>query len=85
MFFRKDDYLAVGGCDPEMMVMEEADLCVKMTSRGRVRLIDRIVRTDDRRIVAWGGVKANWVYLNVGIRWGIGARKRLGDQYPDVR
>ncbi|GGY57074.1 glycosyltransferase [Parvularcula lutaonensis] len=85
MFFRREDFLAVGGCDPEMMVMEEADLCVKMTSRGRVRLIDRIVRTDDRRVAAWGGLKANWVYLNVGIRWGLGARKRLGDRYPDVR
>lgn len=85
MFFRKQDFEAVGGCDPEMMVMEEADLCVKLTARGRVRLIDRIVRTDDRRVAAWGGLKANWVYLNVGIRWGLGARKRLGDRYPDVR
>ncbi|MCQ8184444.1 glycosyltransferase [Parvularcula maris] len=85
MFFRREDYLAVGGCDPEMAVMEEADLCVKMTSLGRVRLIDRLVRTDDRRVAAWGGLKANWIYLQVGIKWGLGMRKRLGDQYPDVR
>lgn len=85
MFFRKRDYQAVGGCDQEMMVMEEADLCVKMTALGRVRLIDRLVRTDDRRVAKWGSLKANWVYLNVGIRWGLGARKRLGDSYPDVR
>nr|WP_233061086.1 glycosyltransferase [Parvularcula mediterranea] len=85
MFFRKTDFEAVGGCDPEMMVMEEADLCVKMTALGRVRLIDRLVRTDDRRVAAWGGLKANLVYANVGIRWGFGARKRLGDKYPDVR
>lgn len=85
MFFRRQDFLDVGGCDPDMAVMEEADLCVKLTSKGRVRLIDRIVRTDDRRVAAWGGVRANWVYLNVGIRWGLGARSRLGDRYPDVR
>jgi hypothetical protein len=85
MFFRRSDYLAVGGCDPEMKVMEEADLCVKMTRLGRVRLIDRLVRTDDRRVAAWGGLKANWIYLQVGIKWGLGLRRRLGDQYPDIR
>jgi rSAM/selenodomain-associated transferase 2 len=85
MFFRREDFLAVGGCDPEMAVMEEADLCVKMTRLGRVRLIDRLVRTDDRRVAAWGGLTANWIYLQVGAKWGLGMRKRLGDQYPDVR
>ena len=85
MFFRKADFEAVGGCDPEMMVMEEADLCVKMTKLGRIRLVDRIVRTDDRRVAAWGGFKANMVYFKVGASWGLGARKRLGDSYPDVR
>ena len=85
MFFRRQDFLDVGGCDPDMMVMEEADLCVKLTAKGRVRLVNRIVMTSDRRIAAWGGLRANWVYLNVGIRWGLGARKRLGDRYPDVR
>ena len=85
MFFRKEQFQAVGGCDPEMMVMEEADLCVKIVSQGRVRLINRIVETSDRRVAAWGELKANWIYLQVGIRWGLGLRKRLGDQYPDVR
>lgn len=85
MFFRKAQFQAIGGCDPEMIVMEEADLCVKIVSQGRVRLINRIVQTSDRRVAAWGGLKANWIYLQVGIRWGLGLRKRLGDQYPDVR
>jgi len=85
MFFRKEQYLAVGGCDPDMMVMEEADLCVKIVSQGRVRLINRLVETSDRRVAAWGGLKANWIYLQVGMKWGLGLRKRLGDQYPDVR
>lgn len=85
MFFRRRDFLDVGGCDPGMAVMEEADLCVKMTRKGRVRLVDRVVFTSDRRVAAWGGLKANWIYLNVGIRWGLGLRERLGDRYPDIR
>lgn len=85
MFFRRQDYLDVGGCDPDLMVMEEADLCIKMTAKGRVRLIDRIVTTSDRRVAAWGGLKANWIYLQVGIKWGLGMKKRLSDSYPDVR
>ena len=29
MFFRRADFLAVGGCDPTLLVMEEADLCIR--------------------------------------------------------
>ena len=54
MFLRRQDFLSVGGCDPDMMVMEDADLCVKLTDKGRVRLINRIVQTSDRRVAAWG-------------------------------
>ncbi len=85
MAFRRQDFLEVGGCEDGMMVMEDADLCVKLTAKGRVRLIDRVVQTSDRRVAAWGGLKANWIYLHVGIRWGLGMRKRLGRSYPDVR
>ncbi|MEM9839746.1 MAG: glycosyltransferase [Pseudomonadota bacterium] len=85
MFFRKQDFLDVGGCDPEMMVMEDADMCVKFTAKGRVRLINRIVETSDRRVAAWGGLRANWIYFKVAMQWAFGARKRLGDQYPDIR
>ena len=85
MFFRRADFLAVGGCDPSMPVMEEADLCIKFVPLGRTRLIGRVVQTSDRRIAAWGPLRANWVYLKVGLLWGLGARRRLGRQYPDVR
>lgn len=85
MFFRRADFLAAGGCDPGMTVMEEADLCVKMAHFGRVRLINRVILTSDRRVAAWGEWKANWIYLTVGVRWAMGLRKRLGDKYPDVR
>ncbi len=85
MFFRRGDFLAVGGCDEALPVMEDADLCIRLATRGRVRLVNRVVITSDRRVAAWGEWRANWIYLSVGIRWGLGLRKRLSKSYPDVR
>ncbi len=85
MFFRRADYLAVGGCDETLAVMEDADLCVRLSARGRVRLVNRIVLTSDRRVARWGEWRANWIYLSVGVRWGLGQRTRLARDYPDVR
>jgi len=86
MFFRRDAFDAIGGFDATMAVMEEADLCVRMARLGRTRLVNRIVVTSDRRVAAWGGLKANWIYLKVGVRWGLGIRPRtLGKLYPDIR
>ena len=85
MFFRREDFLAVGGCDPTLLIMEDADLCIRLNRLGRVRLVNRVVITSDRRVAAWGGIRANWIYLKVGARWGLGLRKRLDRHYPDVR
>ena len=86
MFFRRADFDAVGGFDARMMVMEEADLCVRMARLGRARLVNRIVLTSDRRVARWGEWRANWVYLKVGVMWGLNIRPRsLGKHYPDVR
>ena len=85
MFFRRDDFLSVGGCDPGLPVMEEADLCIKLARLGRVRLVNRVVHTSDRRIAAWGPLKANWIYFKVGMLWALGARRRLERHYPHVR
>ena len=85
MFFRRADFLAAGGCDPGLSAMEEADLCVKMARLGRIRLVNRVILTSDRRVAAWGEWRANWIYFRVGMRWALGLRKRLGDHYPDVR
>ena len=65
--------------------MEEADLCIRMTELGRIRLVPRTIETSDRRIAEWGGLKANWIYLKVGFLWAMGARQRLERHYPDVR
>ncbi len=85
MFFRRAQFLESGGCDPAAQVMEEADLCIRLARFGRVKLVARTVRTSDRRIAQWGALKANWIYFKVGILWAIGARRRLGELYPDVR
>ena len=85
MFFRRVDFLSVGGCDPGLPIMEEADLCIKLARLGRVRLINRVVHTSDRRVAAWGPLKANWIYFKVGMLWALGARGRLGRHYPHVR
>ncbi len=85
MFFRRDQFLEVGGCDPGTPVMEEADLCIRLGRLGKVKLVPRIVRTSDRRVAAWGPLRANWIYFKVGMMWALGARKRLADLYPDIR
>ncbi|TRW16897.1 glycosyltransferase [Glacieibacterium frigidum] len=86
MFFRRSAFEAVGGFDERMMVMEEADLCVRIVGQGRTRLVNRIVLTSDRRVARWGEWRANWVYLKVGVLWGLNIRpKQLGAHYPDVR
>lgn len=85
MFFRKGDFLAIGGCDESVAVMEEVGLCVGFSKLGRVRLVPRWVWTSDRRITAWGRWRANWIYFKVAIMWAAGARESLGRHYPDVR
>ena len=85
MFFRRADFLTVGGCDERLTVMEDADLCLRLVRRGRIRLVNRVVLTSDRRVAAWGGLKANWIYLKVGLRWGLGLRRGIKRLYPDVR
>ncbi len=85
MFFRRADFLGVGGCDETLAVMEDADLCIRLSARGRVRLVPQRVITSDRRIARWGEWRANWIYLSVGVRWGLGLRRGLERRYPDVR
>lgn len=85
MFFRREQFLALGGCSPGDAVMEEADLCVKFATLGRIRMVPRTVETSDRRIAAWGPWRANWIYFKVGMLWAFGLRERMARNYPDVR
>lgn len=78
MFCRRSDYLAVGGFDPAMEVMEEADLCLKMNTRGRIRQIRPRVYTSDRRVARYGVVRSNLLFIAIALGWGYGAsRDRL--------
>lgn len=85
MFFRRQDFISVGGCDPEVPIMEDAELCIKLVRLGRIRLLNKPVYTSDRRVAEWGSLKANLIYFNVGLRWGLGFRQNLNRHYPDVR
>jgi hypothetical protein len=70
MFFRRADSLTVGGCDESLTITEDADLCLRLCRRGRIRL----VITSDRRLAAWRGLRANLIYLYVTVRWGLELR-----------
>ncbi|MEW4449755.1 glycosyltransferase [Qipengyuania sp. JC766] len=85
MFFRRAQFLEIGGCTPGDAVMEEADLCVKFARLGKIRMVPRRIVTSDRRIAAWGPLRANWIYFKVGILWAVGARSRMEKHYPHVR
>ena len=85
MFFRRADFLKLGGCTPGDTVMEEADLCVRFATLGRVKLVPRWVETSDRRVAEWGAWKANWIYFKIGMLWAFGLRDRMAKHYPDVR
>ncbi|MEM7006087.1 MAG: TIGR04283 family arsenosugar biosynthesis glycosyltransferase [Pseudomonadota bacterium] len=88
MICRRSDFKTIGGFDENQLIMEEADLCLRMVRAGlgRVRQINRKVWSSDRRVAKWGPVKANLTYLKVGILWGIGwPSHRLVRHYEDIR
>jgi hypothetical protein len=85
MFFRRADYLRIGGIPADATIMEEADLCVGFARIGKLKMTCKPVITSDRRIAAWGPLKANYIYLKVGLAWTFGMRHRLKDMYPDIR
>ena len=85
MFFRRADFLSVGGCDENTLIMEDAELCIRLCRLGRVRLLSQTVTTSDRRVARWGVVRANWIFLRIGISWALGARSGLSRHYDDVR
>ena len=85
MFFRREQFLAIGGCDESAVVLEEAGLCIGLSRFGRTRMVRRWAWTSDRRIVAWGRWRANYIYLKVGFLWAVGGRESLAPHYPDIR
>ncbi|MEG3850838.1 TIGR04283 family arsenosugar biosynthesis glycosyltransferase [Microcoleus sp. herbarium19] len=86
IFCRRTDFLECDGFDAEMPIMEEADLCLKLARRGKIKLVNRIVESSDRRVADWGEFKAIVIYLSIGFLWGFGvSAKFLKQFYEDIR
>jgi rSAM/selenodomain-associated transferase 2 len=86
IFCRRQDFWQCGGFDPTLPIMEEADLCLKLTRYGRIRQVNRVVQSSDRRVAKWGSLKANAIYLYIGFLWGMGvSADYLKQFYEDIR
>jgi rSAM/selenodomain-associated transferase 2 len=86
MFCRRQDFQTCGGFNSTLPIMEEADLCLKLCRLGRIRQVNRVVQTSDRRVAAWGPGKAHFIYLMIGLLWGIGIpATTLKRFYDDIR
>ena len=86
LFCRHDDFINCGGFDETMPIMEDGDLCLKLVRQGKLRLVNRIVESSDRRVARWGALKATAIYLYVGLLWGFGVSTAYLKQfYEDIR
>ncbi|MBV8886981.1 MAG: glycosyltransferase, partial [Chroococcidiopsidaceae cyanobacterium CP_BM_RX_35] len=85
MFCRRTDFWHCGGFDA-IPILEEADLCLKLVRQGKIRLVNRIVQSSDRRVAQWGAIKATGIYLYIGLLWGLGVPATYLKQfYEDIR
>jgi len=86
IFCRRRDFWACGGFDVAQPIMEDADLCLRLSNVGRIRQLNRVVQSSDRRVAQWGSLKANFIYLVIGSLWAMGVSATwLKQFYEDVR
>lgn len=86
IFCRRQDFWACGGFDVTLPIMEDADLCLRLSQLGRIHQLNRIVQSSDRRVAQWGTLKANFIYLAIGSLWAMGVSATwLKQFYEDVR
>ncbi|MEM1254080.1 MAG: TIGR04283 family arsenosugar biosynthesis glycosyltransferase [Cyanobacteria bacterium P01_H01_bin.21] len=86
MFCRRSDFWTCGGFDDTLPLMEDADLCLKLSRLGGIYQVNRLVQASDRRVAQWGPVKANLIYAAIGFLWGMGVSSRwLKRFYEEVR
>lgn len=86
IFCRRQDFFACGAFDPALPILEEADLCLKLVRYGRIRQVNRIVQSSDRRVARWGSAKATLIYLYIGFLWGMGVSATyLKRFYQEIR
>ncbi|WP_216902758.1 TIGR04283 family arsenosugar biosynthesis glycosyltransferase [Synechococcus sp. CCY 9618] len=72
MFCRRADFQRCGGFDASLPIMEDADLCRRLGRLGRIRQLNRVVESSDRRVARWGAWKATGIHLAIGLLWGLG-------------
>ncbi|HCF27470.1 MAG TPA: glycosyltransferase, partial [Cyanobacteria bacterium UBA11049] len=59
---------------------------LKLVRRGRIRQVNRIVQSSDRRVARWGALKATAIYLYIGFLWGVGVSPTyLKRFYQEIR
>ncbi|MFT6969571.1 MAG: rSAM/selenodomain-associated transferase 2 [Roseivirga sp.] len=86
MFCRKQDYLKSGGFNAELLIMEEADLCLKMYKMGKIVQLKEKVYSSDRRVLHWGSLKAHSIYILIAMAWGFGfSSEKLAKIYGNIR
>jgi rSAM/selenodomain-associated transferase 2 len=86
MFCRRAEFWECGGFDETLPIMEDGDLCLRLVQKGRIRQVNRVVQSSDRRVAHWGAWKATAIYLYVGVLWGIGvSADYLKQFYEDIR
>ncbi|GAB2528528.1 TIGR04283 family arsenosugar biosynthesis glycosyltransferase [Spirosoma aerophilum] len=86
IFCRRQQFLDCGGFADELPIMEEADMLLRLVRFGRIRQVNRIVESSDRRVAKWGFWRANGLFLYVGVLWGIGySPEKLKQLYEDIR
>ena len=86
IFCRRTDFGECDGFDATLPIMEEADLCLKLVRWGRLKLVNRVVESSDRRVAHWGEFKSICIYLAIGFLWGFGvAPKYLKQFYEEIR
>ena len=86
MFCSKENYIKSGGFDPEVMIMEEADLCLKMNKLGRIIQLKEKVESSDRRVAKWGVLKANFIFISIASLWALRVpSQKLAKYYDHIR
>ncbi|MEO0948379.1 MAG: TIGR04283 family arsenosugar biosynthesis glycosyltransferase [Cyanobacteria bacterium J06641_5] len=86
LFCRRQEFDRCGGFDPELPILEEIDLCFKLVRWGRLKVVDRVVFSSDRRVAHWGSWQASVLYWAIGLGWLLGISPTwLRRWYPDLR
>jgi rSAM/selenodomain-associated transferase 2 len=86
MICRRHTFWEAGGFNEALPILEDGDLCLRLIKQGRIRLINRVVISSDRRVKRWGAGKAVAIYLLIGVLWGLGMPPaRLKRLYEDIR